>query len=253
MAIYKSESVKDEKVFIPTQAYKKLYNTFKSLKYDKGRFIHIIGSPGTGKSINIYHALANLDLKVYEPVLLLDNVDKSSREIYREIFAVIKKDLHSKTKMEAYKKASEFDLVLFADKLLDSEYLQEDKIGISKWIENKGVKSLPLYLLLILEYLKHKKDLNKINLVLHHSMVINYKGMKYDLFIDFGPLSQLIKGILSLFFEVIQISYLDTEIIEIVKTHPQYKNEEQIKKYIQKYGNKPRLIYEALENNKNSV
>ncbi len=247
MVVYKSKSFKDEKIFVPSRTYKELYDTFLSLKYTKGRFIHIIGSPGTGKSINLYHALSNLDLNVYEPILALDSVEIGSREIFRRIFTVFKEDFQVKTTKEVYKKASEFDMVLFADKFLDSEYLQKDKVGISKWIENKGFKALPIYLLLLIEYLKHKRELNSINIVLHHSLVIRYKGMKYDLFIDFGIVSHLIRGILRLFFEYVKISYSESEIIEIVKIHPHYKDEKQVKSYIQKYGNKPRLIYEAMD------
>ena len=73
-------------------------------------------------------------------------------------------------------------------------------------------------------------------MVLHHAMVIRYHDKKYDFLTDFGLLSRLIKGILGIFFEYILISYEESEIIEIVKNHPQYKNEEQIRSYIKKYG-----------------
>jgi hypothetical protein len=218
------------------------------LKNSEGRFIHIIGSPGTGKSTNIYHALGDLDLKVYEPVLTLDSVNISARTLFNEMFKVFKKDFRVKSRKEVYKKAPVLDMILFADKFLDSEYIAKDKVGVSKWIEHNGIKAVAIYILLLIEFIKHKQDLNHINVVLHHAMVINYKGIKYDLLTDFGPLSRIIRGSLGIFFEYVRISYEESEIIEIVKDHPQYKDEEQIKKYIKIYGNKPRLICEALEN-----
>lgn len=248
MDSFKSKSIKDEGIFIPSQAYKRLYNRFLSLKNDKGRFIHVIGSPGTGKSTNIYHALDNLDLKTYEPVLTLDNIDVSARTLFNEMFNVFKKDFRVKTRKEVYRKASNFDMILFADKFLDSEYLEKDKVGVSKWIEHKGIRALTIYILLLIEFIKHKHDLNHINVVVHHSMVIRYKGRKYDFLTDFGLLSRFIRGSLGLFFEYVMISYEESEIIEIVKNHPQYEDEEQIRKYIKIYGNKPRLICKALEN-----
>jgi hypothetical protein len=248
MVEYKSKSIKDEKIFTPTQAYRRLYKKFKSLKRTRGRFIHIIGSPGTGKSINIYHALDNLDLKVYEPVLKLDSLKIDARTLFNEMFKVFIEDFQVKTRKEVYKKASDYDMILFADKFLDSEYLDKNKVGVSKWIEHKGLKAVSIYFLIFRELIQHQRDLKHINVVLHHSMVIRYKGVKYDLLVDFGLISSLIRGILGIFFEYVQISYEKSEIIEIIKSHPGYKDEKQIKKYIEQYGNKPRLIYQALEN-----
>lgn len=247
MASYKSESIEDEKFFIPTPAYLKLYNTFKQLKNEKRRFIQVIGSPGTGKSINIYHALENLDLDVHEPILLLNDLDGSSMGVFREVFNVFKKDFNVNSITDVYRKASQYDAILLADKLLDSEYLDQNKLGLSKWIEDRGIKSFYLYLLFILEYLKHRKDLKKINVILHHSPVIIIKGNKYDLLTDLGMLSKALKTLLGFFFELVEISYDELETIEIVKNHPQYKNEEQVKLFIRRYGNRPRLICQALE------
>lgn len=247
MALYKSESLEDEKLFISTQAYIKLYNRFKQLKHGKGRFIQVIGSPGTGKSTNIYHALANLDLDVYEPVLLLNGIGKSSGEVFKDIFEVFKKDFKVNTTKDVYRMAAQYDAILLADKLLDSEYLDQSKVGLSKWIENKGIKSFYLYLLFIFEYLKHMMDLKKVNVILHHSPVIIINGNKYDLLMDLGVLSKILKALVGLLFELVEISYDESETIEIVKNHPKYKNKEQIKLFIQKYGNRPRLICQALE------
>jgi KaiC/GvpD/RAD55 family RecA-like ATPase len=252
MAVYKSESLEDERIFISTQAYLKLYNTFKQLKKEKGRFIQVIGSPGTGKSTNIYHALANLDLNVYQPILLLDSLDGSSREVFREVFNVFKKDFKVNTYKDVYRKASQYDAILLADKLLDSEYLDQNKVGLSKWIENRGIKSFYLYLLFIFEYLKHMKDLKKINVILHLSPVVLIKGKKIDLLTDLSMLSKVLKTLLGFFFELVEINYDESETIEIVSNHPHYKNEKQVKTFIQRYGNRPRLICQALEENPKS-
>ena len=128
MGTFKAKSIKDESEFIPTRSYKRLYNTLSSLKNSKGRFIHIIGSPGTGKSTNIYHALDKLDLNVYEPVLKLSDIKIGTRTLFNEMFKVFKEDFQVKTRKEVYKKASDYDLILFADKFLDSEYLDKKKV-----------------------------------------------------------------------------------------------------------------------------
>ncbi|MGZ7135236.1 MAG: hypothetical protein ACXVHY_05115, partial [Methanobacterium sp.] len=65
---------------------------------------------------------------------------------------------------------------------------------------------------------------------------------------DFSVLSLFFKSVLKLFFEVIEISYTEAETIEIVKSHFKDINEEHIKYYIDKYGYKPRLVLNALEN-----
>lgn len=247
MGTLKVKSIKDETEFTTTRTYKRLYNTFLSLKNSKGRFIHVTGSPGTGKSTNIYHALDNPDLNVYELVLKLDSTKISSRRLFNEMFKVFKEDFQVKTRKDVYKKASEYDLILFADKFLDSEYLDKDKVGVSKWIEHKGIRAISIYILLLIEFIKHKKDLKRVNVVLHHAMVVKYYDKKYDFLTDFGVLSRIIRGGLGIFFEYIMISYEESEIIEIVKNHPQYKNEKQIRRYIKKYGSKPRLICKALE------
>lgn len=248
MASFKAGYPDDEDVFVVTPAYRKLYERFKSLKTQKGRFIHVIGSPGTGKSTNIYHALRNLDLNVCEVTLLMDGANKSSREVFKEIFHSLENDLNLKTKEKVYEKSREFDAVLFGDRFLDSEFWDDSKVGLSLWMDHQGIKALSFYLLCIVEYLKHKRDLNKINIILHHSMIVRIKGVKYDLFTDWGLFSRIMTGILKLFFEVVEVSYSEPETMKIVKTHFPDADEEQIRLYIREYGYKPRFISKALEN-----
>ncbi len=243
MEKYKVKSPDDNEKFVVTDAYHKLYHVFQDLKTDKGRFIHVIGAPGTGKSANIYHVLSDLNLNVYDARLFLDNVEKSSKEVFKDSFKTIKSDLGAETKKEVYEKVSEYDVILFADKFLDSEFLDPQKVGLSKWMDYKGIKSIPFYFMSYLEYLKHKKELKNTNIILQHSWMIK----KYDLLTDFGLLSKAIVAILNLSFEVVEISYSQAETIEIVKSHIKDVDEDTVKLYIQKYGCKPRFILEDLK------
>ncbi|MGB9979902.1 hypothetical protein [Methanobacterium sp.] len=231
-----------------TDSFLKLCAKFKELKNDKGRIILVIGSPGTGKSSNIYKALKKLNLNYYEPVLFLDNTKKSALGIFRELMDGIKKDFGVKTKKEMINKFSMYDVVLIADKVLDSESLNEKKIGLGEWIKNKGLKSIPFYLILFFKYLVNKINLNRMNLVIHTTWAIEIKGYKYDLITDFSIFSKILSLILRIFFEVVEISYSEEDTIKIVKHHFKGINEEKIKFYIKKYGNKPRYILDALEN-----
>lgn len=247
MAKYKVKSHEDGEVFVVTRAYKKLYNTLKTLKTTKGRVIHVIGAPGTGKSANIYAALKSLDLNIYDAILLMDHVEKSSREVFQEFFNTLEKDMGVDSKEEVYRKASEYDAVLFADKFHDSEFLDETKAGLSMWTDHKSIRSFPFYLFCIIEYFWHRNDLKQVNIILQTAWTVRIKGVKYDLFTDFSLLSKVMANILKLIFEVVEISYSEEETIEIVKNHLPHVEEEQVWQCITKYGNKPRFICEALE------
>jgi hypothetical protein len=247
MEKYKVKSSEDSKVFVLTRAYQKLYQKFKNLKNEKGRVIHVIGSPGTGKSVNIYSALNHLDLNIYDAILLMDSVEKGSREVFREFFNTLKEDMGVESDEEVYRKASEFDAVLFADKFHDSQFLDESKVGLSMWTDYKSFKSFPFYLLCIIEYVKHRTDLKKVNIILQTAWTVRIKRVKYDLFTDFGIFSRIVAGILGILFEVVEISYSESETIEIVKNLLGDVDEDQIKLCIKKFGCKPRFICAALE------
>ena len=251
MEKYKTKSIDDNDNFVVTDAYLKLYNVFRCLKTSKGHFIHVIGSPGTGKSSNIYYAINDIDLNVYNVTLFLDSVKKSPNDVFKEIFNGIKKGTGAKTKEDVYKKVKEYDVILFADKFLDSKFLDPQKVGFSDWVDYNGIKSLPFYLLCCLEYLKHKHEFKEINIILHHSWMIKLNGTKYDLLTDFGLISKAIVSTLNLLFEVVKISYSRSETIKIIKSHSNEANENLIKFWIHKYGFKPRYILEAIENNNN--
>jgi hypothetical protein len=247
MEDHKVISSKDNDDFVITDSFLKLCMKLKELKNNKGRVILVIGSPGTGKSSNIYKALKKLDLSYYEPVLFLDNTKKSSLNVYKELITGIKKDFGVKTKEEIFNKFSNYDVVLVADKILDSESLNEKKIGLGEWIKNKGLKSIPFYLIILFQYIVNKRNLLKMNLVVHTTWAVEIKRYKYDLITDFSIFSKLISVILRIFFEVVEISYSEEDTIKIVKHHFKDIDDEKIKQYIEKYGNKPRYILDELE------
>ena len=247
MADYKVQSVGDNDDFVYTRSFRKIYNMFRSLKNRKGRFVLIIGSPGTGKSANIYSALKILDLDVYDPTLFLDHHDMSSSEVFNEFYQTLRNDLDVKTNEEVYQKVQEYDVVLLADKILDSEFLDKDKVGLSLWSLNKGFDTFPFYLGILMEFFKHRKDLSKINVVIQTALVFRFKGVKYDLLTDFYIISRILVFILNQFFEVIRISYSKDETLQIVKNNFKEVEDDQIMFFIDEYGCKPRFIFERLE------
>lgn len=247
MVKFKVNSSEDDQLFVATKAYNKLYNTLKSLKTSKGRIIHVIGAPGTGKSSNIYEAIDRCELNVYDANLLIDNEKKSSAEVFNEFLNTIKRDMEVNSNKEMYAKASEYDTVLFADRFHDSHFFDENKIGLSIWANYNGVKTFPFYLMVISEYLKNRNELKQVNIIFQTAWTIRFRGSKYDLFTDFGPLTKLFVGLLKLMFEVVEVSYSETEITEIIKEHMPDADEKQIKFCIGRYGSKIRFILEDLE------
>lgn len=247
MADYKVRSEHDNNDFVYTQSFRKLHHAFNSLKIRKGRVILIIGSPGTGKSSNIYYSIKKLDLEVYEPTLFLDNIDMSSSEVFNEFYKTLRKDLHVSNNKQVYLKVKEFDAVLLADKMLDSEFIDKSKVGISLWTLNKGFGAFYFYFKVYIEYLLHRTDLKRVNLIIQTSLVFCFRGVKYDLLTDFYFISKIFIQVLRIFFEVIRISYSEDETIKIIKNNFKDIDEDEILFYIKKLGCKPRFIFEALE------
>ena len=103
MGKYKINSLSDNGVFIVTESYKKLYNKFKSLRKSRGRIIHVIGAPGTGKSANIYAALDELDLNIYDVEFTIKDIDMDSADVFEEVYKNLKRDLRAESKEEIYK------------------------------------------------------------------------------------------------------------------------------------------------------
>jgi hypothetical protein len=244
---HKIISLDEDEDFTITRSFLKLCKKLKSLKKTKGRMILIIGAPGTGKSSNIYHALDSLNLNFYEPILLLDSVKTRSKDVYKEIYNTIGKDLDVEDEEEAFEEFSKFDLVLIADKFLDSEFLDESKIGLAEWTNYRTILAVPFFLMWIIEFIRHRKFIKEMNLVFQTAWTIQIRNFKYDLITDFGLFSRLFLGILKRLFEVVEIYYTEEETVKIVKTRYPNVNESQIKIYIKKYGNKPRFILNDIQ------
>lgn len=98
MGKYKINSISENNIFIVTKSYKKLYNKFKTLKNSRGRIVHVIGAPGTGKSANIYAAIEELELNVYDVTFTIKDIDSNSQEVFKDIYKFLKKDLNAKSK-----------------------------------------------------------------------------------------------------------------------------------------------------------
>ena len=247
MAKYKVNSACDNELFLITDCYIKLCQILKSLKKDKGKIIHVIGAPGTGKSANIYYALNDLNLNAYNVKFCLKSEKATSKQVFDTIFEGLNKDMGVKSKEEIYKKLSEYDAVLIADNFHDFHNLDSNYVGFSKWTDHAGFKAFYFYLLCIAEYIRHRKYFKNMNIVLQTAWRIYIRGKKYDLFSDLGMFSKILVNMLKIGFDVAEISYSEKETIEIVKMHVEDANMESIEQYIQKYGCKPRFICDALE------
>ena len=246
MLKFKVSSSGDNTNFVSTASYRKLSKKFRSLKRDKGRIIHVLGAPGTGKSTNIHRALSELDLNVFEFKFELPNDSMTSKEVFSEFLKSLKEQLGVNSKNESYKRLLDFDVVLFADKFHDIHYIEHGKVGFSRWTDTVGWRATYFYILCIAEYMKNRKNFQDMNLVFQTAWRTYFRGKKYDIFTDLGVLSRIIVGLLKLFFEVVEISYSEEETIEIVKNHVD-ASEADIKEIIRKYGRKPRFICQELD------
>lgn len=248
MAKYKVNSLQENCLFVITRSYKRLQEKLKKLKKKKGQIIHVIGAPGTGKSSNIYHALQDVDMDIYNARLVLYDENASSKTVFDSVYQTMLEDHKVKTKDELYNQLSGLDAILFADNFHDTHLLEEGMVGFSKWTESKGLKSFYFYLLCIREYILHRKQFKKINIILQTAWRAQIAGRKYDLFSDLGPLSKLMVAVLKTFFTVVEISYSQRETISIVKMHLNDADEDRIRLLIKRYGCKPRFICDAIEN-----
>jgi Cdc6-like AAA superfamily ATPase len=246
MGKYKINSRIDNGVFVVTESYKKLFRTFKSLKNNKGRIIHVIGAPGTGKSANIYAAIDELGLSVYDVELTIKDLDLDSEEVFKQIYRFLKKDLGASSKNQIYKSLSEFDAILFADKFHDSHLIDKETVGFSVWTDHAGIKATKFYMLCIGEYLRERKTFKGINIILQTAWRVYFRGKKYDVFSDLGILSRSIVFLMRIFFEVVEISYSPQETLKIVKKHVK-ADDKLIEGYINKYGSKTRFICIEME------
>jgi Cdc6-like AAA superfamily ATPase len=246
MGKYKINSLSDNGVFIVTESYRKLYNKFKSLRKTRGRIIHVIGAPGTGKSANIYAALDKLDLNIFDVEFRISDIDMDAADVFEEVYNYLKREIKAKSKDEIYEGLSRFDALLFADRFHDSHLIDNGTVGFSVWMDHVGFKATKFYLLCINEYLRNRNAFHDINIILQTAWRVYIGGKKYDVFSDLGILSRLLVALMGIFFEVVEISYSPQETLEIVKEHVD-ADEKLIESCIDKYGYKPRFICQALD------
>lgn len=239
-------SAKDNGCFIKTPSFYELCALLKSLKSSKGHFVFVMGAPGTGKSANIYQALSLLDLDIYDAFLFIDT-DTKPRDVFKIFMDTLKDDMDVKSRKEIYKRASQYDLVLFADPFLDSEHIDQNKVGLGLWTEENGPSTFPFYFRVLYEYFKHYGDLKNVNVVAQTSWVLKFRGVRYDILTDFGYLSRLLVFMLKKLFDVVLISYTHEDMFKIVKIHHGSCSDEKIDKLIKKYGKRPRIICEILD------
>ena len=246
MRKYKINSLSDNRVFIITESFKKICNRFKNLKNSRGKIIHVIGAPGTGKSANIYAAIDDLGLDIYDVKSTIEDINISSEELFDGVYKEFKREIGADSKKEIFEGLSKFDAVLFADSFHDSHINGDGTVGFSVWTGHAGFKAIKFYLLCITEYLTDRQAFKGINIILQTAWRIDFNGKKYDIFSDLGIISMLCAALLRIFFEVVVISYSSEETIKIVKNHIN-ANEKLIQHYIDRYGSKPRYICQALE------
>ena len=248
MGQHKVNSSKDNSIFIVTHSYKKIKKVFKKLKKSKGNVVHIVGAPGTGKSANIYRALEETNLNIYEIDSNISSPNEHSQEVFCTMLNDLKKSLDVDSKLEVYDKLANYDAVLFADQFHDKHLIDSNKVGFSEWTRKAGFKSFRFYLICIKEYLKFYKKFQKINIIFQTAWRIRIRDKKYDLFTDFGIFSRVILIVLGKLFCVVEVSYSNSETVNIVKSHLKDIDDKKMEECINRHGHRPRLILNDLKN-----
>ncbi len=250
MEKYKVNRPGENDNFIYTTAYHNLHRQLSKLKEEKGNIIHIIGAPGTGKSANIYRALEELGLSVYETRLPLKKGNISSKNVLKTFFKTLKDDLLVKSKEEMYKELSEYDVILIADKFHDYHLFNPKNTGFSQWTRNSWYITIKFYLYCIGEYITHRDNFKNMNILLQTSWRVKKGNRELDLLTEMGVLSEIGKYLFGKIFDYIEIKYSPEEVVSIVLQHLPQANEKDIYDLIQIYGPKPRRICKALEESK---
>jgi hypothetical protein len=254
MGKYKIQSREHDRSFIETQSYRRLLKTFNILRSKRGNIIHVCGAPGTGKSINIFTAQEKLGLDFYEVKLILPRSNITSRDVFDLMIKSMEEDLEVNPKEKLLKHLKKFDAIVFADQFHDYHLVDNESVGFSQWTDFMGLKTFNFYFICILEYLKHWKDFQDINLVLQTAWRIRFRGKKEDLFTDMGLFSKSALILLKILFNVVEISYSEKEAINIVKSHLKDVDEDLIRQYVKNYRCKPRFICQAIKKDqKNSI
>jgi hypothetical protein len=247
MGNFKVNTGSDNQTFVKTRSYRDLYNKLKTLKFQHGRIIHVVGAPGTGKSSNLYAAVEEAGLNCFDLELGLINPYADASEVMDQIYHDLKFGLNVRSKSELYHNLAGYDALLIADQFHDAHLINPEKVGYSLWTKTKGIGSLKFYFLCMKEYLLNRRDYKEINIVLQTAWRVKIGKKKKDLFTDFGILSRIFLAMLGLFFEVVEVRYSREETVEIVLMHVDV-DQKTIEAYIDELGNKPRLVCQAIEN-----
>ncbi len=182
METFKVNSSSDNETFIKTVSYRNLYNKLKGLKSSRGRIIHVVGAPGTGKSANIHASMMELDLKFYDVKLHVTDRNAGADELLNQIYTDMKLSLGSKSKSELFQDLAGYHALLIADSFHDSHLLNNKYIGYSLWTKNNGISSLKFYFLCINEYVRNRKYYKEINLIFQTAWRVKIGKKKYDSF-----------------------------------------------------------------------
>lgn len=247
MENFKVNTGSENQTFVKTRSYRDLYNKLKTLKTSHGRIIHVVGAPGTGKSSNIYAAVHELGLNCYDLELGLMDPYADASKLMDQIYHDLKFGLKAGSKRELYHNLAGFDALMVADKFHDTHLIDSEKVGYSLWTKTKGISSFKFYLLCMKEYLLNRNEYKEINIILQTAWRVKIGKNKLDLFTDFGILSRICLGIMKLVFEVVEIRYSREETVEIVRSYMD-RDQQVIEAHIDELGNKPRLVFQAMEN-----
>ena len=241
---YKVNSADDNKIFIETESYRRLLGALRSMKYLSGEILHVVGAPGTGKSANIYRAIGEVDLHVYEVPCNLQSPNISADDVFNQVIRGLKEELEADTVSDIYRRFTEFDAVLFADRFHDSHEFSRFT-GFSQWTAMGGLEPLRFYLKCIGEYLRNRSVLCEVNIIFQTAWRFYFRGKKYDLFTDIPVISSLLFHTLSIPFRAVKIDYTREETLNIIRAHLD-ADESEIRRLIDLYGCRPRIILEKM-------
>jgi hypothetical protein len=241
---YKVNSADDNNIFIETEPYRCLLGAISSMKDVRGEILHVVGAPGTGKSANIYRAISEADLHVYEVPCNLESTDLSADDVLHQLVDGMKEELDADTVTDIYRRFTEFDAVLFADRFHDSHEFSSFT-GFSQWTARGSLEPLRFYFKCIVEYLRNRRILSEVNIIFQTAWRFYFRGKKYDLFTDIPVISSLLFHTLSIPFRAIKIDYTREETLNIIRAHLD-ADESEVQRLIDIYGCRPRIILEKM-------
>jgi len=241
---YKVNSADDNNIFIETEPYRRLLEIIRAMKDVRGEILHVVGAPGTGKSANIYRAIGEAELHVYEVPCKLESPDLSADDVFHHVMEGMKEELGADTGADLYRRLKEFDAVLFADRFHDSHEFSSFS-GFSQWTRDGGLEPFRFYLKCAGEYLKNRRILAEVNIIFQTAWRFYFRGKKYDLFTDIPVISSLLFHTLSIPFRAVKIDYSRKETLNIIRAHLD-ADESEIQRLIDLYGCRPRIILEKM-------